>query len=114
MTLEEAKPLIVEIIVRMAKAGGWSTAEMNQLYSSLIDFYSPRPIKGNKAPPTKSNRGINGVCNKLMRESNGNIRIILNALDDAISAGWTTVHPKVDGRCPPVQPQKQGRTYEEL
>lgn len=114
LTLEEAKPLIVENIVRMAKSGGWDTASMNQVYSSLIDFYSPRPIKGNKAPPTKSNRGINGVCNKLIRESGGDVRVVLNALDDAIGSGWVTVHPKRDNRYAPNPPQKRGMEYEEV
>ena len=114
LTLEEVKPLLVENIVKMSKEGGWSTEVMNQIYTALVDFYSPRAIKGNKSPPVKSARGINGLCNKLMRESKGNPHVILNALDDAISAGWTTAHPKPDGRFSQPPPQKRGREYEEV
>ena len=113
LSMEELKPLLVDNLRRMGATGGWPAEVMNQIYGSLVEFYSPRAIKGNKSPPVKSSRGVNSLCNKLMRESRGIPSVILNALDDAIAAGWTTVHPKSPGGA--VQaPSKRGREYEEV
>lgn len=113
LSLEELKPLMVVNLRRMGAEGGWSAGVMNQIYGSLVEFYSPRSIKGNKSPPVKSSRGVNSLCNKLMRESKGIPGVILNALDDAIAAGWTTVHPKLPGGIAQTSP-KRGREYEEV
>lgn len=114
LTLEELKPLIVENVRKMGAEKQWPSDTMNQVYMELVNFYSPRAIKNGKAPPVKSSRGLNSLCNKLMRESKGNPNVVLSALDDAIAAGWTTAHPKPGnaGAQPPTQ--KQGRRYEEV
>jgi hypothetical protein len=82
LTLEDMKPLIVENIRKMSQGRSWTADVKNQIYTALIDFYSPRPIKGKKDPPTKSSRGLNGLCNKLMRESKQDPLVILAALDE--------------------------------
>lgn len=97
LSLEELKPLIAENVRRMGIEKNWPVEAMNQVYTELVNFYSPRAIKNGKSPPVKSSRGLNSLCNKLMRESKGAHGVILSALEDAIAAGWTTAHPKPSG-----------------
>lgn len=114
LTQEELRERMVEKIRKMGQAGQWSAGEMNQLYESLCRFYGDRPIKDGKDPPVRSILGLTSLCNKLMRGSGGDLSVILNALDDAITAGWTTAYPKADhrGSAPPAG--GGGRRYEEI
>ena len=114
LTLEELKPMIVEKVRVMGNEKNWPVNVMNQVYVELVNFYSPRAIKNGKSPPVKSSRGLNSLCNKLMREAKGQHDVILSALEDAIAAGWTTAHPKPGKMTSQVLPQKQGRRYEEV
>lgn len=114
LTQEALRERMVEKIRQMGQAGQWSAGEMNQLYESLCRFYDDRPIKGGKNPPVRSVLGLTSLCNKLMRGSGGDIRVILNALDDAIAAGWTTAYPRPAPAGGSSPPKNTGRRYEEL
>lgn len=103
LSLDELKPVIEENVRRIAAGTDWSRETMNLIYCQLVDFYSPRPIKDNKSPPMKSSRGVVGLCNKLMRESGGDPQSILNALDDAVAAGWITAHAKKSAQYAPAR-----------
>ena len=92
----------------------WPAQIKNQIYAALIAFYSPRAIKNNGSPPVRTERGIHGLCNKLLRDSGGNPNVILDALEDAITAGWTTAHPKKRSGAKSTAPQQRGRVYEEV
>lgn len=114
LTVEELRPLIVDRVRQLGSQAGWSPEDMNRLYTALVSFYSPRPIKGGKKPPVRSALGLTSLCNKLAREGQGRLDAILGALDDAIAAGWTTAYPKADhrGSAPPAG--GGGRRYEEI
>lgn len=109
LTLEELKPLFVDWLRKAGQEKHWDPGTMNQIYTELVNFYSPRTIKGNKSPPVKSQRGVTSLCNKLMRDSGGDPNVILDALSDAITAGWTTAHPKKRD----AAPAKHASTYME-
>lgn len=112
LTLDEMKPRVEDWLRRVGQARGWSNETLNQLYTAMVSFYSPRPISNNGSPPVKSELALSRFCAKLLRESGENPESILSALDQAVIKGWTTAYPKKPADQAPSATVKQGRRYE--
>lgn len=74
----------------------WPKDTKNQVFAELMAFYSPRAVKQGKLP-VKSKMGVSRLCNKLERHCGSDADAILDALQTAIAAGWTTVWPERHG-----------------
>lgn len=109
LTLEEMQPLIVDAVGRLGDDHGWSREQKNQVYSLLMEFYGPRVIKKG-GPPVKSERGLNGLVNKLAGDCRGNPSAVCETLEEAIERGWSGIHPAKPPEDPFVDPD-EGRRW---
>lgn len=87
----------------------WSRDEKNALYLALTGFYAPREDK--KHTPSRTPAAFTALTNRLIRYSVGDLTVMVDMLERAVTAGWKSVYPLRDGSAPEPSVQREDEIW---